>query len=75
MLMKASLGLLDMMHKHITPAPTNFLQIINQRHLLFVLKGIVDAPSAYFSEFEDVAVMWIHEVCRTVLDRFGDVNR
>ena len=29
MLMKASLGLLDMMKKHITPAPTNFLQIIN----------------------------------------------
>ena len=22
-----------------------------------------------------MAVLWIHEVCRTVLDRFGDANR
>ena len=72
MLLKASLGLLDMMRDQITPSPTNFLQSINQRHLLYILKGIIDSPPTYYLDFNEVAVMWIHEVCRIVLDRFPD---
>lgn len=51
-----------------------FLYEINQRHLLFLLKGFIDAPTTYFQDFKEVGIMWIHEVVRVVLDRFSDEN-
>ena len=72
MILKASLGLLDILKIYTTPSPTTFLQETNNRHLLFILKAFIDAPSSHFEEFSQVAEMWIHEVCRTVLDRISD---
>lgn len=31
----------------------------------------MDSPNGAFGDFEDVGVLWMHEVCRTVLDRYG----
>ena len=40
--------------------------------MLYVLKGLLDVPSAYYQLVDNVAVIWVHEVCRTVLDRYTD---
>ena len=72
MILKASLGLMDLLNFQLMPSPTNFLQQINYRHLLFILRGLVDAPPTNFSDAEELAVMWLHEASRTVLDRFPD---
>ena len=72
MLLRASLGLYEYLQGSITPSPTNFLQIINLRHLLYVLRGFMDAPSHFFEDFSQVAALWIHEVSRTVIDRIPD---
>jgi hypothetical protein len=61
-----------MLKIYIAPTPTTFLQETNYRHLLFILKGFIDAPPSYFEDFAQIAEMWIHEVCRTVLDRMSD---
>jgi len=46
MILKASLNLSEMIQDEIRPSPTNFLEHINQRHLLYILKGIIEAPIA-----------------------------
>ena len=49
-----------------------FLFKINTRHMLFILKAFLDAPVSYFQSMEHIAFMWVHEICRTVLDRYAD---
>ena len=56
----------------VTPAPTSFLFRINNRHLIYLLKGIIDVPNSYFKNAGAVACVWTNEVCRTVLDRYTD---
>ena len=56
----------------VKPSPTSFLFKINTRHLLYLLKGILDAPSNYYRLIDNVALVWVNEVCRTVLDRHTD---
>ena len=70
MILKASLSLLDRLKDHIPPSPSNFLEVINQRHLLYILGGFIDAHPTQFNEFDELAEMWIHEVVHTVIDRF-----
>ena len=40
--------------------------------MLYLFKGIVELPTTYFKSIESVAYLWMHEICRTVLDRFTD---
>lgn len=54
------------------PSPTSFIFRINNRHLLYLLKGLIDAPSNYFQNLDSVAFLWVNEICRTVLDRYTD---
>ena len=56
----------------VTPAPTSFLFRINNRHLVFLLKGLLDVPNSYYKNADSVAIVWANEVCRTVLDRYTD---
>lgn len=56
----------------ITPTPISFLRTINLRHLFYILKGIIDSPHTYFKLVENLAFMWVSEICRTIIDRFID---
>ena len=58
----------------ISPSPTSYLQQFNQRHMINILMGFVEVPYNQFETFEDVANLWMHEVCRTILDRFTDID-
>ena len=40
--------------------------------MLYVLKGVLDVPNNYFRLIDNVALVWVNEVCRTVLDRYTD---
>ena len=42
--------------------------------MLYMLKGIVEVPNNYYRMKENVAFIWMHEICRTVLDRFTDAS-
>lgn len=72
MILKASMSLIEMMRINVPSSPTSFLKLINNRHLLNILKGISDAPQTYFEDFQDIANIWIHEVCRTITDRIAE---
>ena len=72
LVLKASLEFYKNYNKILKPSPTNYLLRINERHLFYLLKGILDAPGNYFQRIENVALMWVNEVCRTVLDRHTD---
>ena len=74
MIIKASKSFVEMYNKTLKPSPTTFLKRINQRHILYIMKGILEIPSNYYKMKENVAFIFMHEVCRTVLDRFIDVN-
>lgn len=74
MILRASLDFFEIMNKSITPSPTNFLEVMTEKHLLLILGGFIDCAPQIFNDFEDVAYMWIHEVCRTSLDRFTDAT-
>ena len=63
---------MEMYNRSLKPAPTTFLKRINHRHMLYIFKGIVELPTTYFKSIESVASLWMHEICRTVLDRFTD---
>lgn len=49
-----------------------FLFKINERNMLYMLKGIIDAPNNYYQMIEHVAFIWVNEVCRALLDRYTD---
>ena len=40
--------------------------------MLNILVGFIDVPGNHFTEMIQVASMWTHEMCRSVLDRFTD---
>ena len=42
--------------------------------MINILVGFIDAPGNYFTEMINVANMWTHEMCRTILDRFTDAK-
>ena len=54
------------------PSPTGFLFKINWRHLINMTKGLLEVPNNYYKAMENVAILWVNEVCRTVLDRYTD---
>ena len=68
----ASLEFFKQYNENLKPSPTNFLFKINTRHLLYILKGIMDVPNNYFRLVDNVALVWVNEICRTVLDRYTD---
>ena len=39
--------------------------------MIYILKGILEIPMNYFKMQDNVAFLWMNEVCRTVLDRFS----
>ena len=73
-ILKASTEFVKMFNSTVRPSPTSFLKKINQRHMIYILKGILEIPQNYFKMQENVAFLWMNEVCRTVLDRFGSAN-
>ena len=40
--------------------------------MIYILKGILEIPMNYFKMQDNVAFLWMNEVCRTVLDRFSN---
>ena len=69
-ILKASTEFVKMYNSTVRPSPTGFLKKINQRHMLHILKGIIEIPLNYFKMIENVAFLWMNEICRTILDRF-----
>ena len=39
--------------------------------MIYILKGILEIPLNYFKLQDNVAFLWMNEICRTVLDRFS----
>lgn len=72
MILNASLKFVEVYRSMLKPSPTSFIFRINNRHLIYLLKGIMDVPSNYFQSTDNVAFLWVNEICRTVLDRFTD---
>lgn len=72
MLLNASLKFFAVYNDAVKPSPASFLFKINQRHLIFLLKGMLDVPNNYFQMIDNVALLWVNEICRTVLDRHTD---
>ena len=72
MILKASMDFFKKYKEEMKPSPTSFLFTINQRHLIYLLKGMLDAPNNYFQMIDNVALMWVNEICRTFLDRYTD---
>ena len=70
--MSATRSFMEMYNRAVKPAPTTFLKRINHRHMLYLLKGMVELPTTYYKNKGSVAYIWMHEVCRTVLDRYTD---
>ena len=48
MIMKASLDFYQTYQRMLKPSPSSFLFKCNTRHLIYLLKGILDAPNNYF---------------------------
>lgn len=40
-----------------------------------MLTGFIDAVPDSFEDFDEVGILWIHEVCRTILDRYSDKEK
>lgn len=72
MVLQASLEFFKRYQDGLRPSPTSFLFRVNNRHMLYLLKGLLDVPNNYYQLVDNVAVIWVHEVCRTVLDRYTD---
>ena len=72
LIISATRSFVEMYNKAMKPSPTSFLKRINYRHMLYLLKGIIELPTTYYKEKANVAYIWMHEICRTVLDRFTD---
>ena len=72
LLFQASMKFYDWYMGQLKPSPTLFLFKINERHLLYLLKGIFDAPASYFETIQHIGLMWVSEIYRTVLDRYAD---
>ena len=72
MLYKASKDFMKSYNETLKPSPSSFLFKINMRHLIFIVKTILDVPNNYATSFENIAWLWVNEVCRTVLDRHTD---
>ena len=73
-ILKASTEFVKMFNSTVRPSPTSFLKKINQRHMIYILKGILEMPQNHFKMQENVAFLWVNEVCRTVLDRFSNTR-
>ena len=73
-ILKSSLEFIKMYNSTIRPSPTGFLKRINQRHMFYILKGIIEIPLGYYKMIENVAFLWMNEICRTVLDRFQNTD-
>ena len=72
MVLEASLEFYDKYREMVKPSPTSFLFKINWRHILYILKGILEVPNNYYKNMDNIAILWVNEVCRTVLDRYTD---
>ena len=72
MIIKANSGLLDTLERLLPISPTSFIEHINQRHLLYIMTAFLESPNSSFNDCDEVASMWMHEVCRSVLDRYSD---
>ena len=42
--------------------------------MIYILKGILEIPLNYFKMQDNVAFLWMNEICRTVLDRFSKTS-
>ena len=65
LLFKASMEFFNRYKEQLKPSPTMFLFTINERHLMHLLKGFIDAPLSYFQVIEHISFMWVSEISRT----------
>ena len=72
MVLNASMAFFKKYNEVLRPSPTSFLFKINLRHMKFLLKGVLEVPNNYYRYIDNVAMVWVNEVCRTVLDRYTD---
>lgn len=72
MILEASMKFFKKYKELVKPSPTMFLFKINERNMMYMLKGIIDAPNNYYQMIEHVAFIWVNEVCRALLDRYTD---
>ena len=72
LIVSATRSFAEMYRRTVKPGPTTFLKRINYRHMLYILKGIIELPSAYYRSKKSVAFIWMHEICGTVFDRYTD---
>ena len=72
MVLNASMAFFNKYSEILRPSPTSFLFKVNVRHMKFVLKGILEVPNNYYRYIDNVAMVWVNEICRTVLDRYTD---
>ena len=70
--LKATVDFLDTYQAELTPGPISFLKKASPKIGYALLKGFVEAPPAYFQMIENVAYLWMNEICRAIIDRHSE---
>ena len=66
----ATLNLYQSFNNWVKPSPANYLNHISLRHLFKIIFGITEITSTFCKKPENIAGAWLHEVSRTLVDRF-----
>ena len=66
----ATLNLYQSFNNWVKPSPANYLNHISFRNLFKIIFGITEIAPTFCKKPENIAGAWLHEVSRTLVDRF-----